>query len=152
MGRSLTWLALALITRSASAQALRATEFDVGLGATWARRDFYGVSVGIARRPGGQGRAALSVAGGALHQAAAVRIEFTAQFLVLPGARRGTSPYAGLGAAYVGARHYRGSGVLVALIGIEAPEGGRHGWFAELGVGGGVRVRGGYRWRRLPSS
>jgi hypothetical protein len=86
-----------------------------------------------------------------LHHDAALRIELTGQFLVLPGAKRGTSPYAGLGAAYLGARHYRGSGVLVALIGIEAPEGRRQGWFAELGLGGGVRVRAGYRWRRLPS-
>lgn len=104
----------------------------------------------MAQRPSGQGRATLSVAGGVQDDAAAVRIEVTGQFLVLPGARTGVSPYAGLGVAYQGARHYRGMGAIVALVGIEAPEGRRRGWFAELGLGSGVRVRAGFRWRRLP--
>ena len=90
------------------------------------------------------------MAGGVLDDAAALRIELTGQFLVLPGARTGVSPYAGLGVAYLGARHYRGMGAIVALVGIEAPEGRRHGWFAELGLGSGVRLRAGFRWRRLP--
>jgi hypothetical protein len=74
----------------------------------------------------------------------------TGQFLVLPGARNGVSPYAGLGVAYQGARRVHGTGAIVALIGVEAPEGLRSGWFAELGLGGGVRVRAGFRWRTLP--
>ncbi len=155
MRRALTWpalalaLALVLSARAASGQGPTATEFDVGSVATWAHRDFYGGSIGIARRPSGQGRAALSVAGGGLDGEAGLRIEATGQFLVLPGARTGVSPYAGLGVAYMGAPHYRGTGALVALIGIEAPEGRRHGWFVELGLGGGVRLRTGYRWRQL---
>ena len=141
---------LALIGRVATAQGPAVTELDVGAIATWARRDFFGLSIGVARRPSGQGRAALSVAGGIQDDAAALRIELTGQFLVLPGARTGVSPYAGLGVAYLGARHYRGMGAIVALVGIEAPEGRRHGWFAELGLGSGVRLRAGFRWRRLP--
>lgn len=145
----MTSLALALIARAASGQGITATEVDVGSVATWARRDFYGVSLGLARRPGAQGRAALSIAGGGVDGDAAVRIEATGQFLVLPGATSGVSPYVGLGVAYLGTRHYRGAGALVALIGVEAPEGRGSGWFAELGLGGGVRLRAGYRWRRL---
>lgn len=149
MRSALASLALALIARAASGQGLSATEVDVGSVATWARRDFYGVSIGIARRPSGQGRAALSVAGGGSDGDATLRIEATGQFLVLPGARTGVSPYAGLGVAYMGAHHYRGMGMLVVLIGVEAPEGRRDGWFVELGLGGGVQARAGYRWRRL---
>lgn len=150
MRSALASLGLALIARAAPGQGVPVTELDVGPVATWARRDFYGFSVGVSRRPSGQGRAALSVAGGALGEDAAVRIELTGQFLVVPDARSGISPYAGLGIAYMGARHYRGTGVLVALLGIEAPEGRRSGWFAELGLGGGARVRAGYRWRQRP--
>lgn len=147
---ALALLACGLVGRIGRAQGPAATEFDAGGTATWARRDFYGLSIGAARRPGGQGRAAVSLAGGMLDDAAAVRIEATGQFLVLPGARTGVSPYVGLGVVYQGARQYRGMGAIVALVGLEAPEGRRHGWFAELGLGSGVRVRGGYRWRRLP--
>lgn len=148
--RGLAFLGLVLVARSAPGQGLTATEFDMGTVATWARRDFYGVSLGVAHRPSSQGRAALSVAGGALDGDAAVRIELTTQFLVLPDVKTGVSPYAGLGIAYMGARHYRGTGALVALVGVEGPEGRRRGWFVELGVGGGVRLRAGHRWRRLP--
>jgi hypothetical protein len=142
--------ALALIARVASGQSLTANEFDVGPTATWGRRDYYGMAVGVSRRPGGSGRAALQVAGGTLDGHAALRIEATGQFLVLPNARSGLSPYAGLGIGYVAAGHYRGTGVLVALVGIEAAAGRGCGWFAELGLAGGLRARSGYRWRRLP--
>ena len=141
---------LALVARVAAGQGLTATEVDVAMAGTWARRDFYGLSVGVARRPSGQGRAALSMAGGALGGDAALRIELTGQFLVLPEVRTGVSPYAGLGLGYMAARHYPGTGVLVALVGIESPEGRRGGWIVELGFGGGARLRAGYRWRQLP--
>ncbi len=93
---------------------------------------------------------ALLAAVGSADGHAALRLEATAQFLVLPGALSGLSPYAGVGVAYVGAHPYRGVGVLVALVGVEAAAGRRRGWFGELGFGGGLRVRAGYRWRRLP--
>lgn len=140
-----------LVVRVAAGQGLTANEADVGIAAAWARRDFYGVSVGIARRPSSQGRAALSAAGGSVNGDAGLRLELSGQFLVLPDARRGLSPYIGLGLGYVAARHVRGTGVLVALVGLEAPEGRRAGWFAELGFGGGARMRAGYRWRWLPA-
>lgn len=145
--------ALALATALApvlAGQAPGASEFDLGPIATWARRDFYGAALGVARRPGGQGRigglAALGSAGGRL----ALRLEMTAQFLVTPAARHGATPYGGLGVAYLAGRRLRGAGLLVALLGVEQAAGRSHGWFAELGLGGGVRARCGYRWRSLP--
>jgi len=149
---ALASVGLALVARAAAGQggSLAASEVDVGMTGTWARRDFYGISVGVARRPGGPGRAALSAAGGTLAGTAALRLELMGQFLILPEAREGVSPYLGFGLGYLTARHARGTGVLMALVGIESPEGRRAGWFTELGVGGGARIRAGYRWRRLP--
>ncbi|MGH7539285.1 MAG: hypothetical protein ACREMF_11675 [Gemmatimonadales bacterium] len=128
-----------------------ASELDVGPLAGLARYDFYGISAGVATRPGGQGRVGLAVAGGALNGDAAVRLETTVQFLVTPGARSGVSPYGGVGAAYLGSPRRRGAGALVVLIGVEAAAGGRRGWFGEVGLGGGLRLRLGYRWRHGPS-
>ena len=79
-----------------------------------------------------------------------MRVEATAQFLVLPSAKTGLSPYAGVGIAYVGARSYRGTGVVVVLVGCEPAAGRRQGWFSEVGLGDGVRIRVGWRWRHFP--
>src|SRR5205823_2727949 len=79
--------ALALAgARGAPGQQLTATEAAVGAATVLAHRSFWGVGVGIARRPGGQGRFAATA-----------------------------------------------------------------GWYAELGLAGGVRIAGGRRWRRFPS-
>jgi hypothetical protein len=143
-------LVLAALARPLAGQQLTATELDAGPVATWARRTFSGVAVGIARRPGGEGRLAAAAAVGSVDGHAALRLEATAQFLVLPGAKSGPSPYAGVGVAYLGARPYRGAGMLVILVGVEEAAGRSRGWFGELGLGGGLRFRAGYRWRHLP--
>ena len=143
-------LVVAALARALAGQGLGATELDAGPLAAWARYDFYGVATGFALRPGGQGRVALTAAGGSIDRRAAVRIETTAQFLVTPGAKSGLSPYGGIGVAYVGSRGRPGTGALVALVGVEAAAGRRRGWFGELGLGGGLRMRLGYRWRRFP--
>ena len=141
---------LVMLARALTGQGLTVTELDAGPLAAWARYDFYGLSAGIALRPGGQGRIAVSGAGGAVDGQAALRLEATAHFLVTPGAKRGVSPYGGIGVAYMGSRGRRGVGALVALVGVEAAAGRRRGWFGELGLAGGVRVRLGIRWRRFP--
>lgn len=151
MRSALAPLVLAALARPLAGQQLTATELDAGPVATWARRTFAGAAIGIARRPGGEGRLALSAAVGAMDGHAALRLEATAQFLVLPGAKRGLSPYGGVGVAYLGARPYRGAGMLVLLLGVEQAAGRSRGWFGELGLGGGLRLRAGYRWRSLPA-
>lgn len=152
MRSALATLVLAALTRPLplAGQGLTATELDVGPVATWARRSFSGVALGVARRPSGEGRVTMVAAVGALGRHAALRLELSAQFLVLPNARHGLSPYFGTGVAYVGARPYRGAGAVVALIGVEQAAGTARGWFGELGLGGGLRLRAGFRWRRLP--
>jgi len=139
-----------LCARPLCGQALTATELGVGALATWARRDFYGGGVELALRPSSDGRIAFSVAGGSVDRHAGMRVEATAQFLVLPSAKTGVSPYAGVGIGYVGSPAYRGTGVLVVLVGCESAAGRRRGWFGELGLGDGVRLRVGWRWRRFP--
>ncbi len=139
-----------LVARALTGQGPAVTELDVGPLATWARYDFYGVSAGIALRPGGQGRIAVSGAGGGVDGHAALRLEVTAHFLVTPRAKTGVSPYGGIGVAYMGSRGRRGVGALVALVGVEAAAGRRRGWFGELGLAGGLRVRLGIRWRHVP--
>ncbi|HKW40754.1 MAG TPA: hypothetical protein VJN39_05855 [Gemmatimonadales bacterium] len=117
-----------------------------------AHHAFWGGELGIARRPGGQGRFAFTAAGGDYERALGVRIEATAQFLLQPGDRRGTGPYGGLGLAFVGAGGARGASYLTALLGLEAAPGARRGWYVELGLGGGVRLVAGQRFRRFPAS
>lgn len=141
---------LVVLARALTGQGRAVTEFDAGPLATWARYDFFGLSAGIALRPTGQGRVAVTGAGGAVDGQAALRLEAAAHFLVTPGAKSGVSPYGGIGVAYMGSRWRRGAGVLVVLVGVEAAAGRRRGWFGELGLAGGLRVRLGIRWRRFP--
>jgi hypothetical protein len=55
--------------------------------------------------------------------------------------------YAGGGVAGIAGPDDRG--YLVLLLGIEAGPGARGGWALEAGVGGGLRLAAGYRWRRF---
>ena len=122
----------------------------MGVLATWAHRDFYGSGLELGLRPSSDGRLAFSADGGSIDGHPGLRLEATAQFLVLPTAKTGLSPYAGLGVAYVGSRAYPGTGVLVVLVGCESAAGRRRSWFGEIGLGDGVRLRVGWRWRRFP--
>ncbi len=144
--------ALALAAAAAaSAQRLAVTEVGAGATVVGARHAFWGVELGIARRPGGQARFALAAAGGDYEGSVGMRLEATAQFLLKPAERSGTSPYGGLGIAFLGGASARGAGYVTALLGLEAAPGRSSGWYAELGVGGGVRAAAGRRWRRFPA-
>lgn len=127
------------------------TEAGAGATAVLAHRWFWGPELGLARRPGGQTRFALTVAGGDYDRRVGVRAEATAQFLLRPGDRRAAGPYAGLGLAFVGAESARGAGYVTAALGVESAPGAAKGWYAELGLGGGVRLSVGRRWRRFPA-
>jgi len=142
--------ALALAgARGAPAQRLAATEAAVGAAALLAHRSFWGVGVGIARRPGGQGRLAAAAAAGDDGGTFGMRVEASAQFLLQPGERSGGSLYGGLGVAFAGGEAHRGAGYLAALVGVEFAPARAAGWYAELGLAGGLRLAGGRRWRRF---
>jgi hypothetical protein len=130
---------------------VRATEISAGATLVLAHRAFWGPELAVARRPGGQGRFALAAACGDYERALGVRLEATAQFLLRPGERTGVGPYGGLGLAFVGSEGARGASYLTALLGVDQGPGSGAGWYAELGLGGGVRLALGRRFRRFPS-
>jgi hypothetical protein len=146
-----TGIALAAAPLSAQAsQPLQGPELAAAATVILARRTFWGSELGLAKRAGGQGRLAVTAAGGSYEHALGVRCEATAQFLLSPGERSGAGPYAGLGLAFVGGEGARGASYLTALVGVESAPAARAGWYGELGLGGGVRVAVGRRFRHFP--
>ncbi len=85
--------------------------------------------------------AGLGVAGGQVTW----RGEALASFLLHPRRRHGLGWYLGGGVAAVGGAADRGYLILTA--GVESNPGAGSGWALEAGVGGGVRLSAGYRWR-----
>jgi hypothetical protein len=99
-------------------------------------------------RTSGRVRISAFLGGGASDGDFAWRAEALGHFLLSPGRRRGWGPYLAGGIAAVGGPVSRG--YIVLTLGMEQRPGGPSGWVAEVGLGGGLRVGLGYRWRRLP--
>ena len=93
-------------------------------------------------------RLALTVGAGVADGDAAGRGELLTHFLLNPAARRGAGAY--LGGGMAGVTGPVDEGYVLLLIGLESGPGAGSGWAIELGVGGGLRVAAGYRWRRHP--
>ena len=95
-------------------------------------------------------RTRLSVSGGAGFSSgdAAFRGELLGHFLLSPTQRRGAALYFAGGVA--GVRGPVDQGYLVLTAGLESGPAAASGWALEAGVGGGVRLTLGYRWRWLP--
>ena len=143
------WLLPILAIQS---QELKTTELSLGAAAAFSHETFAGGELGIAHRPSNDSRIALAVAGGVLSpDQAAVRAQLTLQLLLNSIARSGTGVYAGVGAAYLGARGAPGRGFVALVVGAEQAPGRRRGWFVETGFAGGVRVALGWRARWFPS-
>lgn len=137
--------ALAMPPRASAQRVLELGAHGVATGSTpeLAAAGVYG-----ALRPATRARIAATLAFGASGGELAWRGEALAHFLLSPSARSAVGFYGGGGLAVVeGARDRRW---LVLLLGVESSPGGRRGWSAELGVGGGVRLALGYRWRWWP--
>jgi hypothetical protein len=139
-------LGILLLTAVSPARAQRGWELGIQAIGTFADFDFAGGGLWAGLRPGGRTRIGVSLMSGAIDGEFAGRGEVTAQFLLSPGSQR-RGLYAGGGlAGLVGAKD---EGYLLFLLGYESKPGGATGWVIEGGVGGGVRVLLGYRWRRL---
>lgn len=96
-------------------------------------------------RVGARTRLGGSLAGGWADDRAAWRGEITGHFLAAPAATRGVGWYAGGG---IGGSLGEAEGArLVVLVGVDSRPGAGQGWYAELGLAGGVRVVAGWRWR-----
>lgn len=95
----------------------------------------------VERRVRLAGTASLGGRGGAV----AWRVEALGHFHLNPDGS-GIGVYGGGGLALAGGASTQG--YLVVLVGIEPSRAKARGWVAELGVGGGVRISIGYRWRQ----
>ena len=128
--------ALVLVAPPLAAQQVR----EIGLQTTMTASDPALVIGGVYAAVRTSLRTRVSVAAGAGLSGgdAAWRGELLAYFLLNPDRQRGAALY-GAG------------GYLVLTLGLEARPAGRSGWFLEGGVGGGVRLAAGYRWRKRPA-
>jgi hypothetical protein len=113
---------------------------------TFADFDFTGGGLNLGLRPGGRTRFAVNATPGMAEDELAFRGEGTAHFLLNPSSLK-HGFYAGGGIA--GITGAVDEGYLVLVIGVESKPGGGAGWVLETGIGGGVRVLLGYRWRKL---
>jgi hypothetical protein len=104
----------------------------------------------VALRTSGRSRISAALGAGVSQRAFAWRAEALGHFLLSPAQRRSWGAYVAGGIAAVGGPVSRG--YLVLALGIEQRPGGRSGWAAEAGVGGGVRFAAGYRWRWFPAA
>jgi hypothetical protein len=143
----LACLAPLLVGPPLAAQGPAGLEAGVTALAAIAARDFAGAGLSGALRPAGRTRLTLTFAAGTGDGAAAGRGEGTAQFLLTPERTRGSGLYVSGGLA--GTLGRRDAGYLVLGLGLEARPGGKSGWLIEIGVGGGVRLAAGWRWRRF---
>ena len=142
-------LCVALVGRPLAAQ--HPVEYGVHAVATFATPDLVAGGGYAAVRPGERARLALTVAAGTADGDVAFRGELLAHFLLSPRAKRGVGFYA-LGGAAVADLESTGDtqGYMVLGLGMESRPGTRSGWALEAGIGGGLRIAAGYRWRRLP--
>jgi hypothetical protein len=143
-------LAAAAMATPAGAQTPAVGEASLGGAALLARRTFVGAEGGLGRRSG-QSRLALAAAAGVAGDRPALRFEARAQFLLLPQARTAAGWYGGLGIAAAEAAGRHGGVYLTAALGVETAAWRARGVYAEVGLGGGLRLGVGVRWRRVPA-
>jgi hypothetical protein len=96
-------------------------------------------------RTSGRTRASLSLGVGVAGDEFVWRGEALGHFLLNPEERRKPGFYLAGGIAGTGGATSRG--YLVLTLGLEQRPGTASGWDIEAGVGGGVRLAAGYRWR-----
>jgi hypothetical protein len=101
-----------------------------------------------ALRTSGRTRVSVSAGVGISDGDLAGRGELLAHFLLSPEERHRAGFYVAGGAAVVDGPVSRG--YLVLTLGLEDRPRARSGWAVEAGLGGGVRLMLGYRWRRFP--
>lgn len=137
-----------LLAAAAPCRAQRRSELQVWGMAAASKPAFYGAGLGFALRDQDRLRFSLAAALGADGGGAfGARADATLQFLLDPFTRAGAGIYGG-GGLSLAARRGSATPYLLLVLGVEHAPGGPRGSFAEIGVGGGVRVAVGYRWRK----
>ncbi|MEO8139623.1 MAG: hypothetical protein ABI742_08260 [Gemmatimonadota bacterium] len=129
------------------AQEPRGYEAGIEALATLADPSFAGGGISLGLRPGGSIRIVLTATPGVLRNRIAARGELLAELMLTPAKRRGVGIYGLAGVA--GQVGRRDAGRLVLGLGIEGAPAAGSGWHLEAGLGGGVRIAAGWRWRWL---
>lgn len=144
--RSPLLLLPALAALPARAQSLREAQvWDVTV---LSRPAFYGAGFGLGWRNDQRDRIAPALAvGGFGDGKLGLRADLAYHFLLDPAKAAGAAVYGGGGLSVV-ARSGRVVPYVLLVLGVEGAPGGGGGLFAEAGVGGGVRLAIGYRWRK----
>jgi hypothetical protein len=102
----------------------------------------------LALRTRGGTRGSVSFGMGVLGDSLSGRFEGAVEYQLAPRARGKPGFFFGGGlAGVVGAG---GGGYLLLFVGLEQSPGGGNGWAIEAGLGGGIRVRAAYHFRRFP--
>ena len=117
---------------------------------TTAADPFVGAGVGVGVRSSGRFGAGASVNAGTLDSQLAVRSEGVVSFHMNPRRTNGVSLYAVGGIAVEATDGFTREFLLFAL-GLDHRPRSRRGWFVEAGVGGGLRLTAGFRFRRFPA-
>jgi hypothetical protein len=139
-------LLAAFAPRPGSAQGSR--ELQVQALAIASRPFFAGAGLGVAWRDGRRARWQTAATLGDLDgRGLGARADLAWHFLLDPGKVRGVAVYGGAGMSLL-AGGGRVTPFAMLVLGAEGSPGGGGGGFVELGVGGGVRVSAGYRWRK----
>ncbi len=139
-------LLVALGAGTASAQGVREVQLQALVIAS--RPFFAGGGLGDAWRDAGRTRWQTAVTVGGLDgHGVAARADLAWHFLLDPAKRTGGGVYGGAGLSLL-AGDGRVSPYVLLVLGTEHAPGGGGGTFVEVGVGGGVRVSAGYRWRK----
>lgn len=121
-------------------------EHGVQLVAASAPRATVVAGPSIAWRVGRRDRVVLQGGAGFEEEGApAGRLEALWHFHLDPGALGKPGAYLGGGVGALVSDEWRG--IVIVTVGLEGSPGGRAGWVVELGVGGGMRLALGYRWR-----
>lgn len=137
-------LALALTSIPDAGAAQRARELGLHAIFTAQEDELFAAGLYGAVRTTRRTRLALTAAAGSAGGEFAARGEVLGHFLLSPGST-GAGVYGGGGLA--GITGAADEGFVVLLLGIEQAPGGRAGWYLEGGLGGGLRIAAGYRWR-----
>ncbi len=143
--RLAAWLVLSAAAPAAVSAQTR-SEVQVHGLATFADQRLIGAGVGAGVRSPARWRLSAGASGGDLGGRAAGRLEVLATYHLEPLKRRGVALYGGGGLALLVSDGMRRE-YAVLLLGAELAPGRPAGWFAEAGVGGGVRVAAGVRFR-----
>lgn len=141
-------LALLVAAVPAAGRAQRVQETQVQLLGVASRPLFGGAGAALAWRDEARTRWQVAATLGALDgHGLAARTDVAYHFLLDPAKRQGSAVYGGAGISAL-AGNGRVTPYALIVLGAENAPGGEGGSFVEVGVGGGVRVAVGYRWRK----